>query len=58
MTKTEITDALRMTYIHTYQSAVGSISFSGGSSGAAASVSLSSCDKQWQIEIDVPGIYY
>lgn len=49
---------IRMTYVHTYQSAVGSISFSGGSSGAAASVSLSSCDKQWQIEIDVPGIYY
>lgn len=49
---------IRLTYIHTYQSTVGSISFQGGSSGVAAGVSLSSCDKQWQIEIDVPGIYY
>ena len=49
---------IRLTYIHTYQSTVGSISFQGGSSGVAAGVSLSSCNKQWQIEIDVPGIYY
>ncbi len=49
---------IRLTYVHTYQSAVGSITFEGGSSGVAASVSLSSCDKQWQIEVDVPGIYY
>lgn len=49
---------IRLTYIHTYQSTVGSISFQGGSSGVAAGVSLSRCDKQWQIEIDVPGIYY
>ena len=49
---------IRLTYVHTYQSTVGSISFEGGSSGVAAGVSLSSCDKQWQIEIDVPGIYY
>lgn len=49
---------IRLTYIHTYQSSVGAVSFEGGSSGVAAGVSLSSCDKQWQIEIDVPGIYY
>lgn len=49
---------IRLTYVHTYQSTVGSISFQGGSSGVAAGVSLSSCDKQWQIEVDVPGIYY
>ena len=49
---------IRLTYIHTYQEAVGTISFEGGTSGAAAGVSLSSCNKQWQIEIDVPGIYY
>lgn len=49
---------IRLTYIHTYQAAVGSISFSGGTSGYAAGVSLSSCDKQWQIEVDVPGIAY
>ena len=42
---------IRLTYIHTYQSTVGSISFQGGSSGVAAGVSLSRCDKQWQIEI-------
>lgn len=50
--------SIQLTYIHTYQSAVGSVSFEGGSSGAAAGVSLSSCDKQWQLEIDVPGITY
>lgn len=49
---------IRLTYIHTYQSTVGSIPFQGGSSGVAAGVSLSRCDKQWQIEIDVPWIYY
>ncbi len=49
---------IRLTYVHTYQSTVGSISFQGGSSGFAAGVSLSSCAKQWQIEIDVPEIYY
>lgn len=49
---------IRLTYIHTYQAAVGTISFEGGSSGAAAGVSLSSCDKQWQLEIDVPSIFY
>lgn len=50
---------VRLTYVHTYQASVGSISFEVGSSGDwAAGVSLSSCDKQWQIEIDVPGIYY
>ena len=26
--------------------------------GAITGVSLYSCDKQWQIEIDVPRIYY
>lgn len=50
--------SIRLTYIHTYQQAVGSVSFSGGNSGVAAGVSLSSCDKQWQIEVDIPGIYY
>lgn len=49
---------IRMTYVHTYQSDVGSISFEAGTSGIAAGVSLSSCDKQWQIEVDIPGIYY
>lgn len=49
---------IRLTYVHTYQSTVGSIYFEGGASGAAAGVNLSGCDKQWQIEIDVPGIYY
>ena len=39
-------------------STVGSISYQNSSSGTAAGVSLSSCDKQWQIEIDVPRIYY
>lgn len=49
---------IRLTYIHTYQQTVGSVSFEGGSDGAAVGVTLSSCDKQWQIEIDVPGITY
>lgn len=50
--------SMRFTYIHTYQSATGSISFSGGTAGVAASVSLSSTPKKWQIEVDVPGITY
>lgn len=49
---------VKLTYIHTYQSNVGSISFTGGTSGAAAGVSLSSCANQWQIEVDVSGIKY
>ena len=50
---------IKLTYIHTYQSVVGSVSFSVNSSAdVAAGVSLSSCDKQWQIEIDVGGITY
>ena len=49
---------VKFTYIHTYQSTTGSISISGGTSGAAASVSLSSTPKKWQIEIDVPGVKY
>lgn len=49
---------IRLTYIHTYQQTVGSVSFQAGTDGAAAGVSLSNCDKQWQIEIDVPEITY
>lgn len=49
---------IRLTYVHTYQDTVGSISFEGGTSGVAAGVSLSNCSNQWQIEIDVPSIYY
>lgn len=49
---------VRLTYIHTYQQTVGSVSFEGGTEGAAVGVSLSSCDKQWQLEIDVAGLTY
>lgn len=55
--RNKVTD-IKLTYIHTYQEAVGSISFSAGTSGAAGGVSLSSCDKQWQIQVSVPGIAY
>lgn len=36
-------------YIHTYQSATGSISFSASISGVGAGFSLSDCAKQWSI---------
>jgi hypothetical protein len=49
---------VKFTYIHTYQSTTGSISISGGTSGAAAGISLSSTPNKWQIEIDVPGVKY
>lgn len=49
---------VRLTYVHTYQDTVGSIYFEGGTGGAAAGVGLSNCSKQWQIQIDVPSIYY
>lgn len=50
--------SMKFTYIHTYQSTTGSISFSGGTAGSAAGVTLSSTSKKWQIEVDVPGIVY
>ncbi|MEG0407541.1 MAG: hypothetical protein RR623_01590 [Bacilli bacterium] len=49
---------MKFTYIHTYQSTTGSISFGAGSSGLAGSVNLSSTASKWQLEVDVPGIVY
>lgn len=49
---------IRMTYIHTYQSTVGSVSFEGGTQGVAATIGLSGCSKWWRLEIDVPNISY
>lgn len=49
---------VKLTYVHTYQSSVGTITFTGGYNAAAAEVSLSSTDKQWQIEVDVPSVTY
>ena len=49
----------KVTYVHTYGNIGGSLSFSMNSNGvAAASVNLQETEKQWQIEIDTPGIKY
>lgn len=49
----------KMTYIHTYGKINGTVSFNYNSNNnAAAGVTLSETEKQWQIEIDVPGIAY
>ena len=50
--------SMKFTYIHTYQSTTGSVTFGASSSGLAASVSLSNTANKWQIEADVPGITY
>lgn len=50
--------AIRLTYIHTYQSTTGTVSFSPSSAGIATSVELSSTPSSWQIEVDIPGINY
>ena len=51
--------AMRMTYIHTYDSLSGTIEFSLDTSGvAAAGVSLTTVEDQWQIQVDVAGLMY
>lgn len=50
--------AMRITYIHTYQSTTGTISFEPGNSSSPLSVELSSTPQSWQIEVDVPGLNY
>lgn len=53
------TTSARLTYIHTYGAIQGNISIGVNTNGElAADVSLSYTDKQWQIEIDVPGINF
>lgn len=49
---------VKMTYIHTYQSVTGGISFEVGTDGAAAGINLSQCEKKWNLEVDVPYIRY
>ncbi len=49
---------VKLTYIHTYATVSGSVSFGVSHSGFACGVSLSSCPKQWQIEVEVPGLKY
>lgn len=45
-------------YIHTYQSAVGSISISASTSGVGVGFTLSSCANQWSLVADLSGIKY
>jgi hypothetical protein len=45
-------------YIHTYQSASGSISITPGASGVSGSFSLSSVKNQWSLVCTVFGIPY
>lgn len=45
-------------YIHTYQSASGSISITPGASGVSGSFSLSSVKNQWSLVCTVSGITY
>lgn len=47
-----------LTYIHTYQKVVGDISFSAGIGEASAGVNLSSTDADWQIQVDIPKIWF
>ena len=48
-----------LTYIHTYGAISGGISFEFDSEEKlSAGISLSLTDKQWQIQIDIPGIIY
>lgn len=50
---------VKLTYIHTYSSIKGSISFTPKSDKTlAAGVSLSNTKDQWQLQIDVPGVKY
>lgn len=50
---------VKLTYIHTYDVIEGNISFSIDSDGKLeASANLSKSEKQWQIELDVPGLEY
>lgn len=49
----------KLTYIHTYGVIEGNVSFTYGADGnAAAELSLSETEKQWQIQIDISGIAY
>ena len=50
--------SVKLTYIHTYQTQTGSISFSVGANGMAGGINLSSTSKQWQLQVDVPGLLY
>ena len=51
--------AMRMTYIHTYEKLSGNVEFSIDTSGvAAAGVSLTTVEDQWQIEVDIAGLIY
>lgn len=50
---------VKMTYIHTYSKVSGSVTFSMDSTGkAAARLTLTETQDQWQIAIDIPGIKY
>jgi len=49
---------VQLTYIHTYQNLVGTISIGASSDGLAPSISLSTVSSQWQIEVDIPGLIY
>lgn len=50
---------VKFTYIHTYTKVGGSISFTADTNKLlACGISLSSTEKQWQIEVDVPGLSY
>lgn len=51
--------AMRLTYIHTYDKLSGTIDFSIDTSGeAAAGVSLTTVEDQWQIQVDISGLIY
>ena len=51
--------SIKATYIHTYGVIEGNVSFSVDSDGKLeASANLSASEKQWQIELDVPGLEY
>lgn len=50
--------SVRFTYIHTYDIVKGTVSINVGAGGLAGGISLSSAEKQWQIEIDLSGIEY
>lgn len=49
---------VKCTYIHTYSKVNGTISFTGGSNGAAFGVTLNKTDSQWRIQCDVPNLNY
>ncbi len=48
----------KLTYIHTYEDVVGTITIGASIEGVAPAITLSSVSKQWQIEVDIPGLNY